>query len=240
MRRMSVVRWAVAACLVAMVGLVADAAVADEPRGRERNGIPGRAPADDDGPVEVGAEGPESRARLHVGVFGGRSSGGTSVGVVENLFFITDFRQGSDATFGGRVGYALGGRFRFEAEYARTSPGLEAVLTDTSGLGRTEIEFSDLDISYLSGGMRFNLSESRIQPFLRLGLAYVTASGAQDGIDDSSLGIIYGAGVAARIAGPLSVRGDVRGLRSKLEIAPVSDTSASNQLLWSVGVEIGF
>ena len=235
-RRVSIMRWVVTACLVAGLGtLTADAAA-------DGSGIEGQ---DDPRPEQVGPEDPEarqqaSRPRFRLGAFGGKSTGGTSVGVVENLFFISDFRQGGDTTFGGRAGYDLTTRFRFEVEYGRMSPGLDVILTNLSGLGRTEVEFADLDVSYLAGGLRFNLSESRVQPFLTVGLAHVSASSTTEAIDDSAIGILYGAGLAIRVAGPVSLRGDVRGLRSRLELIPGDETSTSNQLIWSAGVELGF
>lgn len=238
MQRFTIMRWVVTTGLVTGLCICAVAVAADEP------GAPGQ-DDDDTAQTEVGSDeveryGEPSRPRFRIGAFGGRSSGGTSVGVIENLFFVTDFRQGDDATFGGRAGYDLTSRFRFEVEYATMSPGMDVILTDLSGLGRTEIEFSDLDVSYLAGGLRFNLSESRFQPFLTLGLANVSAQSPTESIDDSAIGILYGAGLAIRVAGQVSLRGDVRGLRSKLELIQGQDASISNQLMWSVGVELGF
>lgn len=235
-RRCDLVRSAaLAALLLAPAGAVAGAQ-APEPQSGRVDEEPQRASVE-----EYDDARPDPPGRWAVGVFGGKLSGGTSVGTTENLFFRTSFEQDSDTLAGGRAAAWLWWRLHVEGEYARSSPGLIAVLTDLDGQGRTEAPFADLELSYWSGAVRFDLSQTRVAPFLTLGMAAVGAESSELELDESAPGLLFGGGIEVAVAGPAFLRADVRGLRSDLDLlAPGISRGVTTQLLWSVGGGIRF
>ena len=195
----------------------------------------------------LGAEGYEHNSkadadetRFTVGLFAGQLSGGTPVGSSENIFFRTTFEQGSDALVGGRISYGFMPRLHFELEYSRSSPGLNVLITDLAGQGRTEAEFSDLDVNYLSGSIRFNLTRSSIRPHLTVGVANVSAGSTQETIDESAIGLVFGGGVQISLLDNFTIRADVRGLRSKLELVGTTSSGVTNEVMWTAGLALDF
>lgn len=190
--------------------------------------------------------------RIHVSGFGGRLTGGTSLGFSQNLFFSAQFEQGSDSTWGGRVGWVFAPRFDVEIEYGRSSPGLDAVLTDLQGQGRTVADFADLDLNWLVGAVNYSVVERtrRIAPYLTLGVGRLGVSSSEESsIDTSEIVLAYGAGVRVRAVDRLAIRADVRGLRSGLGGKQTDTDSVPDVLLgkfngtnlvWTVGLEISF
>jgi hypothetical protein len=189
--------------------------------------------------------------RWQAGGFYGQIMGGTALGLVENVFFRTQFNTGKDSTYGFRAAYVFASRFDVELEYGRSSPGLEAILTDLRGQGKTEVEFADLDMNWFTASVNYSMIERtrRVVPYLTLGLGVVSVSSETEGIAKSRKpGIIFGGGVRVRVVDWLAVRADARGLRSGFgtkqeeEDLPgvfVGDYNASN-FLWTVGIDIRF
>jgi opacity protein-like surface antigen len=190
--------------------------------------------------------------RFHVGAFVGGLSGGTSVGLAENLLFRTQFDVDSGTLYGARVGWVFAPRFDLEVEFGTSSPGLDATITDLSGQGKTVVPFAALDISYLMGVVNYSVIDrnKRIVPFLSLGVGMVRSdSSDNDSIGNTETGIVYGGGVKVRIIDILAIRGEVRGMRSglgtnqenpgDLPAVFVNDFNASF-LIWSVGAELRF
>ncbi len=189
--------------------------------------------------------------RFHVGGFYGNLSGGTSMGLIDNVFFRTQLNMGSDSTFGFRAGYVLASRFDVEFEYGNASPGLIATLTDLQGQGKTEVPFSDLDMTWLTASVNYSMIERtrRVVPYLTLGLGVVSVSSEDEDIVKSRKpGLVFGGGVRVRIVDMIALRADARGLRSgfgsgqqegDLPGVFVGDFKASN-FIWSVGLDIRF
>jgi opacity protein-like surface antigen len=189
--------------------------------------------------------------RFYVGGFYGNLSGGTSLGLTENVFFRTQFNMGTDTNYGLRGGWVFTSRFDLELEYGKSSPGLEATLTDLAGQGKTEVPFADLDMSWLMASVNYSMIERtrRIVPYLTVGLGVVSVSSdAEDIVKARKPGLIYGAGVRIRIVDMIALRVDARGLRSgfgtkqeedDLPGVFVGDFNASN-FLWSAGFDIRF
>jgi opacity protein-like surface antigen len=189
--------------------------------------------------------------RFHVGGFYGNLSGGTALGLVENVFFRTQFNMGADAAYGLRFGWVFASRFDLEGEYGRSSPSLVATLTDLQGQGKTEVPFSDLDETWFTASVNYSVIERmrRFVPYLTVGLGVVSVSSEAEGIVKSRKpGLIYGAGVRIRIIDLIALRVDARGLRSgfgtkqEAEDLPgvfVGDFNASN-FIWSAGLDIRF
>ena len=189
--------------------------------------------------------------RFHVGGFFGRLTGGTSLGLTENVFFRTQFNMGTDDTFGLRAGWVFAARFDLELEYGESSPGLIATLTDLRGQGKTEVPFADLDMTWFTASANYSMIERtrRIVPYLTLGIGVVTVSSEAEGIVKSRKpGLIFGGGIRVRVVDPIALRVDARGLRSgfgtkqeegDLPGVFVGDFNASN-FVWTVGLEIKF
>jgi opacity protein-like surface antigen len=189
--------------------------------------------------------------RFHVGGLYGNLSGGTSLGLIENVFFRTQFNTGSDTQYGLRAGYVFAARWDVELEWGQSSPGLEATLTDLSGQGKTVVPFADLDMSRLTASVNYSMIERtrRIVPYLTLGFGVVSVSSDAEGVVKSRKpGLIYGGGLRVKVVDMLAVRLDARGLRSgfgtkqeedDLPGVFVGDFKASN-FLWSVGIDIRF
>jgi hypothetical protein len=189
--------------------------------------------------------------RWQVGGFYGQIMGGTALGLVENVFFRTQFNTGKDSTYGFRAAYVFASRFDVELEYGRSSPGLEAILTDLRGQGKTEVEFADLDMNWFTAAVNYSMIERtrRVVPYLTLGLGVVSVSSETEGIAKSRKpGILFGGGVRVRVIDWLAVRADARGLRSgfgtkqeedDLPGVFVGDYNASN-FVWTVGVDVRF
>lgn len=189
--------------------------------------------------------------RLHVAGFGGSLGGGTALGSTENLFFRVQFEQGSDSAWGGRVGWVFAPRFDVEVEYGRSSPGLDAVLSDLQGQGRTVTEYADLNLNWLVVAVNYSVVERtrRFSPYLTLGFGRMGVdSSAEPDIDASEPMLAYGGGLRVRIVDPFALRADVRGLRSGLggkdEDDPTPDLLRGKfngtNLLWTLGVELRF
>ena len=188
--------------------------------------------------------------RFHVGGWWGEVRGGTSLGLVENVFFRSTFNTGKDTGFGFRAGWVFAPRFDVELEYGNSSPGLIATLTDLQGGGKTDVDFSPLDMTWVMGVVNYSMIERtrRVVPYLTLGLGVVSVS-LDDRFDKSRKpGLIFGAGVRVRIVDFLALRADARGLRSGFgtkqeeEDLPgvfVGDFNASN-FIWTVGVDVRF
>lgn len=190
--------------------------------------------------------------RFHVGAFTGGLAGGTSVGLAQNLFFRTQFNVDSGSLIGARAGWAFAARFDLEVEYGRSSPGLDAVITDVGGQGKTVVPFADLDITYLMGVVNYAVIDrnKRVVPFLSLGVGMVRSDSADnDDIGNTEGGIVYGGGLKFWVVDQLALRAEVRGMRSGLgsnqetpgDLPAVfaNDFNASF-LLWSVGAEFRF
>ena len=131
--------------------------------------------------------------RFHVGGMYGDLSGGTSLGLVENVFFRTQFNMGSDTMYGLRAGYVFAARWDVELEWGQSSPGLEATLTDLSGQGKTVVPFADLDMNWLTASVNYSMIERtrRVVPYLTVGLGTVSVSSEAEGMrpGESSTGI---------------------------------------------------
>lgn len=202
--------------------------------------------------------------RFRIGGFGGRLSGATAAGLAENLFFRATFEQGTDTLWGGRAAYAFLPRFDVEAELGQASPGLTAVLTDLGGQGRTDVPFADMDLRYTSLSVVYHIVDRHrpIVPFLQLGPAIVSVDSEQEPrIDATEFALLYGAGIRVRPAGRISVRADVRGLRSRFgsDQSSAGDVSGlfddqfgatvpgildgefnATNLVWTVGLDVHF
>jgi opacity protein-like surface antigen len=189
--------------------------------------------------------------RFSAGIFWGNMAGGTSLGLVENVFFRTTLNLGTDDMLGARFAYVFAPRFDVELEWATSSPGLVATLTDLGGQGKTEVPFADLKMNRVTASVNYSMIERtrRIVPYLTLGIGLVTVSSEDEGIIKSRKpGLIYGGGIRVRVIDPVALRLDARGLRSgfgtkqeedDLPGVFVGDFNASN-FLWSVGVDIRF
>lgn len=230
-----------AAIVIGVVFMLPAAAWAQQPESADREEVSAYLAADDGW----------KQQRFRVGLFGGELVGGTSLGSTENAFFRSTFNTGDDSLWGGRFGWTFAPRFDVEFEIGRSTPGLEASLTDNSGRDRTDVEFSDLSVTYVMGVVSYSLIErSRwFVPYLSLGLGTVRASSDDESsIGATELGIIFGAGARARLLDSLGVRVDVRGLRSgfgskqdedELPKVFTGDYTASH-LLWSLGLDFSF
>jgi len=190
--------------------------------------------------------------RFHVAGYYGGLAGGTAVGLAENLFFRTQFEVDSGSLYGARVGWVFAPRFDLELEYGASSPGLDAILTDLRGQGKTVVPYADLDISYLMAVVNYSVIDRtrRLVPYLSLGIGMVRSDSADnDSIGNTEGGIVYGAGIRFWLLEMLALRADVRGMRSGLGTRQenpgdlpavfVNDFNASF-LLWSVGAEFRF
>lgn len=189
--------------------------------------------------------------RFHVAAFGGNIAGGTNVGFAENLFFQVSFEQGSDTALGGRVGWVFAPRFDVELEFGTASPGLDAVLRDLSGQGRTVAPFADLDLTWISGSVNYSVVDRsrRFVPYLTLGAGMLNvSSSAESGIDTTEPVLTYGAGLRVRLVEALALRVDARGLRSGLggkqedptRPAVLAGEFNGTNVLWSAGLEFRF
>ena len=189
--------------------------------------------------------------RFNVGGFYGNLSGGTALGLIDNVFFRTQLNMGSDSTFGLRAGYVFASRFDVELEYGSASPGLIATLTDLQGQGKTDVPFSDLRMTWLSASVNYSMIERtrRFVPYLTVGLGVVSVSSDDEAIVKSrEPGLLFGGGVRVRIVDMIALRADARGLRSGFGTGQqegdlpgvfVGDFKASN-FIWSVGLDIRF
>lgn len=189
--------------------------------------------------------------RWLVSGFGGRVTGGTSVGFTENIVFRSQFEQGTDTTWGFRVGRVVAPRFDVELEYGRSSPGLNAVLTDLAGQGRTEVSFADMDLNWLTAAVNYSVIERsrQVVPYLTLGVGRLgVSSSTEPGIDSGEIAIIFGLGVRVRTLRAIAFRTDVRGLRSGIRgkqedpsrPAVLDSEFSGTNLLWTVGLELRF
>jgi outer membrane beta-barrel protein len=190
--------------------------------------------------------------RFHVGAYYGGLAGGTAVGLAENLLFRTQFEIDSGSLLGVRGGWVFASRFDLEAEYGRSSPGLNAVLTNLSGQGKTVVPFADLDISHLMAVVNYSVIDrnKRLVPYLSLGVGMVRSSSGDDArVGNTETGIVYGGGLRFWLIDELALRADVRGMRSGLGSNQdktgdipgvfVNDFNASF-LLWGVGLDFRF
>jgi len=190
--------------------------------------------------------------RFHVAGTWGGLAGGTAVGLTENLAIRTQFEVDSGSLYTLRAGWVFAPRFDLEIEYGHSSPGLNAVITDLGGQGKTVVPFADLGIEYLMAAVNYSVIERthRIVPYLTLGIGTVKSDSSDESrIGNREPGIVYGAGLRVRVIDMIAVRGDVRGMRSGLGTNQqkegdlpgvfVNDFNASF-LIWSVGVEIRF
>lgn len=189
--------------------------------------------------------------RFHVGGYYGRLTGGTSLGLIDNVFFRTQINMGTDAAIGVRAGWVFAARFDIELEYGKSSPGLVATLTDLQGQGKTEVPFSDLDMTWFTAAVNYSMIERtrRVVPYLTLGFGVVSVSSEDEGIVKSRQpGLIFGGGVRVRLVDMIALRADARGLRSgfgskqeegDLPGVFVGDFTASN-FIWTVGLDIRF
>lgn len=186
--------------------------------------------------------------------FGGRLSGGTPIGSVGNPFFLATFETDSDGLWGVRGAGRIFWRLGFEVEYARSSPGLDAVLTDLLGRDRTVVPFSSLEISYLSAAARMDLTDSWLVPFLMAGIANVSVE-VDESRDESAAGLLFGGGVEVPLPFQerIFIRGDVRGLRSDVAIldfaprrfpvdgeAEEATDELATHVIWTIGLGVRF
>lgn len=189
--------------------------------------------------------------RFQAGGYFGNLSGGTALGLVENVLFRTQFNTGSDSAYGLRFGWVFAPRFDVELEYGRSSPGLVATLTDLQGQGKTDVDFADLDMNWFTGVVNYSMIERtrRIVPYLTLGVGVVTVSSdAENIVKSRQPGLIFGGGLRVRLVDMIALRADARGLRSgfgtnqeegDLPGVFVGDFKASN-FIWTVGLDIRF
>jgi len=189
--------------------------------------------------------------RFHVGGAYGSLTGGTAMGLIENVFFRTTLNMGTDNALALRAGWVFAARFDLELEYGKSSPGLIATLTDLRGQGKTEVPFSDLDMTWFTASVNYSMIERtrRVVPYLTLGLGVVTVSSeAEEIVNSREPGLIFGGGVRVRIIDLIALRLDARGLRSgfgtkqqedDLPGVFVGDFKASN-FIWTVGLDIRF
>ena len=199
--------------------------------------------------TRMGPVSPGIPYRWNVSIGGGNISGATSVGAVENLFFITGFETGSATVFGGRGAYRIWWRLGAEVEFGRAEPAITVRLTDPSGAQLTEFDFADFTISYISFGARLDLVDAFATPFLVAGPAFVFADTEQD--SNTEAGFLFGGGVDVKVYGPVIFRADVKGLRSKVDAAAltrgaqvtmgaIEDSPLTTQVLWTVGLGVRF
>ncbi|HJO03351.1 MAG TPA: outer membrane beta-barrel protein [Acidobacteriota bacterium] len=189
--------------------------------------------------------------RFYVGVMLGTMTGGTPLGSIENVFFRSSYGMDTDSMWGLRAGLTFAPRFDVEIEYGRSSPGINAILTDLAGQGKTEFAFADLDLSYVMGVVNYSLVERsrRIVPVLSVGYGSVGMSSTASEIAGSrQMGLVFGGGLRVRVADKLGVRADVRGLRTgfgpKQEEGQLPSIfrgafNATN-LYWTAGFEFRF
>lgn len=235
-------RWSAAALFLSLLAApVAWAQESDEPMSTEQKGS-----------SYFNGDDAWKERRFLVSGFAGGMVGGTAVGLVENLVMRSQFEIGSDTLIGGRVGWVLASHFDVELEYGRSSPGLNAILTDLQGQGKTEFPFADVDVSYVMASVNYAVIDRtrRVVPYLSLGIGAVHAgSPSEDRIGNTEAGIVYGGGLRVRLIDMLAVRADVRGMRSGFGTKQdtdgqtpgvfVNDFNASF-LLWSAGLELRF
>ena len=153
--------------------------------------------------------------------------------------------------WGLRAGFAFAPRFDVELEYGRSSPGINVVLTNLAGQGKTEFSFADLDLSYFMAVVNYAMLERsrRIVPVLSLGYGTVSMTSMASEIADSrQMGLVFGGGLRIRVIDNFGVRVDVRGLRTgfgpkqqddQLPSLFLGDFNASN-LYWMAGFEFRF
>lgn len=208
--------------------------------------------------VQEAAQGPEAEevpagttGRLwSASVFGGNMSAGNPVGTVENIFFNTTFKTGSDTAWGLRGGRIVWWRLSAEGEYLRSSPGVIAVLTGPSGEDRTEVSYADLDMSYLAASVLFDAVNGRwVRAFLQFGVGGVFVDGSQPDSDNSAFGILFGGGIEVPIVEDrFFVRADFRGLRADFgllgldrgQLVGLEADSLSTNAVWTVGAGVRF
>ena len=80
-------------------------------------------------------------------------------------------------------------------------------------------------------------------PFLTAGLVVVSlSSSTEPGLDSSSVGALFGAGLLLRLADSLKLRVDARGLRAGGvgDGAPFTDRLNSTQIFWTGGLSYEF
>lgn len=197
----------------------------------------------------TGAAEPGTAYRWNVSISGGNISGATSVGAVENLFFITGFETGSGTLFSGRAAYRAWWRLGGEVELGAASPGVDAVLTDLNGAQRTQFDFADYAMTYVSFSLRLDLVDAFATPFLVAGPAFVF--GDTEGESNTEAGFLFGGGIDVKVYGPVIVRFDVKGLRSKVDAVgltrgrlvtegAIEDPPLSTQVLWTIGIGVRF
>lgn len=200
---------------------------------------------------EAGADPAEEETRLwSASFFGGNMSAGNPVGTVENPFFNTTFKTGSSSMWGFRASRMMWWRLGVEGEFGRGSPGVKAILTSPGGGDLTEIDYADLNMSYLSGSVIFEAASGRwMRAFLNFGFAGVFVSGDREDSDNSALGILFGGGVEVPIIEDrFFVRADVRGLRADFgilglnrgQLVGLEVDSLSTNAMWTIGAGIRF
>ena len=185
--------------------------------------------------------------------FGGLS-GANPIGSVvdegQEKIFTFDF--GSGGFFSVRAGRRMWWRLGVEGELGYGSTGVELTETNLQGRNITTSEFGDHSLGLISVSARFDLTDSRITPFLLGGTALVFSRVEADmGTEGATkLGFLFGGGLDVRLRGNVNLRADVRGLRSKVDAPLLSrgillpnveeGDALSTMWLWSIGVSVRF
>ncbi len=185
--------------------------------------------------------------------FGG-VSGANPIGSIvdEDEEKIFAFALGNGGFFGARVGRRVWWRLGLEGELGFGSPGVEVTESNLQGRGVTTSDLGDYTLGLISVSGRLDLADSRFTPFLLGGGALVFSRIESDtGTEgQTNPGFLFGVGLDVRLKDNVNLRGDVRGLRSKIN-APllsrgvlVPNVEAGNALstmwLWSIGVSVRF
>ena len=185
--------------------------------------------------------------------FGG-ISGANPIGSIvdEDEEKISTFDFGNGGFFSARGGRRLWWRLGVEGEFGYGSPGVEVTETNLQGRDITTSDFSDYSVGLISVSARFDLTDSRVTPFLLGGGAVVFSRiEADTGTEgDTNPGFLFGAGMDVRLKDSVNLRGDVRGLRSKIDAPLLSrgilvpnveaGKALSTMWLWSIGVSVRF